>query len=372
MTTFSRVLFLFCACFTLAFSAESNDGGLKEIQGNINEISQQISDASKKKTQHETKLGKVEKEISTSLKKIRQQDQALSKLKHSLKELKASKKVLTTKLKKHESNLRDLLVRQYTHDTENEELAIILNQNNPQLIDRTLTYSRYLNKAHSELILETRQAINSLAVVEEKIQQQQNDAQLAHKQLSEQKTTLEKQRKEKKRVISKIKKDLKSKSDKLAKLQADEQRLKETLEKLRRQPPPTQKNLSFAKLKGRLPWPTPGKIRHKFGNRKGTGNLKWQGVFIATPPEQDVYAVAAGQVVFSDWLNGFGMLIIIDHGKGYITLYGQNQTLFKEVGDSVEEKEVIASVGDELDSGLYFELRHKGKPINPKHWLQKK
>jgi len=127
----------------------------------------------------------------------------------------------------------------------------------------------------------------------------------------------------------------------------------------------------FAKLKRKLPWPVAGKLAAGFGDRREVGDLRWRGAFIAASANRDVRAVAHGRVVFADWLRGFGLLIIVDHGDEYMTLYGHNQALYKAVGERVAPGDVVASVGDTggMDrSGVYFELRHKGEPQNPQNW----
>jgi septal ring factor EnvC (AmiA/AmiB activator) len=114
-----------------------------------------------------------------------------------------------------------------------------------------------------------------------------------------------------------------------------------------------------------------GRLAAGFGERREVGDLRWRGAFITAPANRDVHAVAHGRVAFADWLRGFGLLIIIDHGDDYMTLYGHNQSLYKAVGDTVAPGDVIASVGDTggMDrNGVYFELRHKGEPQNPQNW----
>jgi septal ring factor EnvC (AmiA/AmiB activator) len=131
----------------------------------------------------------------------------------------------------------------------------------------------------------------------------------------------------------------------------------------------------FAKLRGRLNWPSRGKLITRYGSARKVGKLKWQGVNISAPEGTEVRAISHGRVAFSDWLRGFGLLTIIDHGDGYMSLYGGNQSLFKEVGDWVEAGEAIASVGNSggrQDSALYFEIRHNGKPSNPLKWCRNK
>ena len=130
----------------------------------------------------------------------------------------------------------------------------------------------------------------------------------------------------------------------------------------------------FASLKGKLTRPSTGRIVARYGAKRGA-QAKWQGLLFRAPEGSDVRACAEGTVVFSDWLRGFGNLIIVDHGGTYMTVYANNESIFKNVGDRVKQGETIGSVGrsgGDQDAGLYFELRYKGKPVNPSAWLSSK
>jgi septal ring factor EnvC (AmiA/AmiB activator) len=132
-------------------------------------------------------------------------------------------------------------------------------------------------------------------------------------------------------------------------------------------------SIPFKSLKGKLALPVKGKVRNQFGARRPESTMAWTGWFLRVPANQPVKAVAAGRVVYADWLRGFGNLLIIDHGQGYMSLYGNNETLYKQVGDSLRGGDIIAAVGSSggnVDSGLYFELRFEGKPFDPGKWVR--
>ena len=132
---------------------------------------------------------------------------------------------------------------------------------------------------------------------------------------------------------------------------------------------------AFAQLKGRLHLPVRGELRNRFGSPREDSGLAWKGLFIATSAGQEVKAIAAGRVVFADWLRGFGNLLIIDHGGGYMSLYGNNESLYKLVGAETLGGETVAAVGNtggNTDSGLYFEIRHQGKAFDPLAWIDLK
>jgi septal ring factor EnvC (AmiA/AmiB activator) len=131
----------------------------------------------------------------------------------------------------------------------------------------------------------------------------------------------------------------------------------------------------FAGMKGRLRLPIRGELANRFGAQRSSGGPTWKGLFIRSAAGQEVRAVASGRVVFSDWLRGFGNLLIIDHGQGYLTIYGYNESVLKQVGDAVRGGDAVATVGTSggnTESGLYFEIRHKGKPFDPMRWVSLK
>ena len=128
----------------------------------------------------------------------------------------------------------------------------------------------------------------------------------------------------------------------------------------------------FQTIKGKLKLPVRGELRGRFGSPREEGGVTWKGLFIKSDHGREVHVVADGQVVYADWLRGYGNLLVIDHGGGYMSLYGNNESLLKQVGDSVQSGETVASVGSTggaLESGVYFELRHEGKPFDPMKWV---
>ncbi|HEX9179615.1 MAG TPA: peptidoglycan DD-metalloendopeptidase family protein, partial [Burkholderiales bacterium] len=139
-----------------------------------------------------------------------------------------------------------------------------------------------------------------------------------------------------------------------------------------RVPEPGFEGKPFGALKGSLSLPVKGELANRFGSPRPGGGTTWKGLFIRSPEGQEVRAIAAGRVVFADWLRGFGNLLILDHGQGFMSLYGNNETLFPPVGTAVRGGDVVAAVGNSggnPESGLYFELRHQGTPLDPMNWV---
>jgi murein hydrolase activator len=161
---------------------------------------------------------------------------------------------------------------------------------------------------------------------------------------------------------------------KAAKEDKDQIRLKETKKTKSNETVIPFEGGDFKKLKGKLPYPVKGNIKYQFDTKRKDTGIKWKGIFITAKEGEEVIAVANGKVAYADWLRGFGNLIIIDHGQGYMSLYGYNESILLNVNDEVRAGEVIATVGNTgglgID-GLYYELREDSKPFDPISWSKK-
>ncbi len=183
---------------------------------------------------------------------------------------------------------------------------------------------------------------------------------------------LKRNKAQRKNTLTILSKKLLTSQQQLAKLKSEENNLNSALKKLSALIKSEISLTGLSKLKNRLSWPVKGRTLHRFGSRK-QGYLKWKGVLLSAPIGRQVNTIHNGTVLFSDWLKGYGLLTVIDHGNGYMSLYAHNQTLLKSVGDRVETGEPIALVGQsggQQQSGLYFEIRHQGKAVNPKLWCK--
>jgi septal ring factor EnvC (AmiA/AmiB activator) len=180
--------------------------------------------------------------------------------------------------------------------------------------------------------------------------------------------------------VSAIESQIKSKGGELQRLQSQSRSLEKLIADLRKAleaaPAPASKPAPFEPLKGRLPWPVQqGRVLARFGQPRAGGSLKWQGMLIGTDRGARVRAPYAGRVVYGDWLPGMGLMIVIDHGGGYMSLYGHNEEIFRKVGETVAAGDVIGSVGDSgghNEPALYFEVRRGRTPVNPEIWLQRR
>ena len=197
---------------------------------------------------------------------------------------------------------------------------------------------------------------------------------MLYQRQQEQQQQLQQQSQQRLATAKQLDRKMEQQGARVASLQEQESALQSLLQSLSKQAKPPASGQGFAMRKGALTWPLKGKVIARYGSSRNLGKLTWQGMMIKAPSGKEIISAAPGRVVFSDWLRGFGLLLIIDHGDKYMTLYGNNQSLLKEVGDTVTTGDLIALSGNQgirQYTGLYFELRHQGNPTNPAKWLGK-
>ena len=256
-----------------------------------------------------------------------------------------------------------------------EQLKLMLNQQDPNQMSRMLTYYGYINRARMAHMHTLERQLQQVAETRHQVEQQQ--AQLVNLQnvQIEARNRLHQSQQSRRNALREMDVNLERQGNRLRQLQADAQQMQRLIDQLQRAlaEQAIQQNQNFAKQRGRLRWPTPGRIIHTFGSQK-VGDIRWDGVLIHAKAGRPVVAIHAGRVIFSDWLRGVGLLVIIDHGAGYMSLYGHNQQLSKSVGDWVKAGETIALVGEtggQRTAGLYFAIRHAGIAVDPGRWCQK-
>jgi septal ring factor EnvC (AmiA/AmiB activator) len=259
-----------------------------------------------------------------------------------------------------------------------DRLKLLLNQRDPEMVGRLMVYHDYFNRHRTEQmdIIQTtlknlKQAEQVMVAEERKMQQLQN-------RKKREKSALEKNRKGREKLIARLNQGITTDAERLKELKRDEERLQKLLTEIQQKAKASLQNRYIAKgrpfktQKGKMPWPAKGKLKARFGSPK-RGGLKWDGILISGPEGEEVKAVYDGKVVFADWLRGFGLMLILDHGGGYMTLYGHNQSLAKQPGELVQAEEVVAALGSsggQTEPGVYFAMRYKGEPINPEKWFR--
>ena len=256
----------------------------------------------------------------------------------------------------------------------NEPLKMLLNQRSPAQFQRNLTYYGYFGRDRASKINLITQNIAEIDELARQIEEQDNELEQLEIQRQRRVQELDKARKQRGRVLASLTAESRNRGAQLKRLQQQQQQLEKLLAELRRatEATPFDPNDPFAKLRGRLSWPVAGKVELGYGDTIA-GGLRSNGIEIAADRGANVRAVHEGRVIFADWLSGRGLLIILDHGNGYLSLYGHNEQLFKQAGATVRAGEAIATAGDSggrARPGLYFEMRRAGKPVNPSGWFK--
>ena len=258
-----------------------------------------------------------------------------------------------------------------------EALRLLLNQESPARLGRMMVYYDYLNRARSAEIDKVSADIANLERLSAEARQITRElarlAELRQQELAQ----LERARLERRRALADIDQELASADSQLAALKAEEDALLELVAELREVLAvfPVESQERFASLKGQLAWPLRGRVLRDYGVREAGGGAAATGVLLAAAAGSPVRALYHGRVVFADWLPGLGLLLVVDHGQGYMSLYGHNEALLKEAGDWVTPGEVIAQVGDsggQAQPALYFEIRRDGAPENPHRWISRR
>jgi septal ring factor EnvC (AmiA/AmiB activator) len=258
-----------------------------------------------------------------------------------------------------------------------ERFRLLLSQRDPATLGRLLSYYRYFNDYRAANIDIVNGHITELATLSSQIAAEEARlASLARERYAElgQLNTAQEERRS---LLATLQGRLASESKEIEKLAAQEKDLARLIDELTSilSDYPISSEDPFSAHKGRLTWPVAGTLLHDFGQPRASDRLKWNGVVLAAPRGREVRAIYHGRVVFSDWLAGLGLLVIVEHGEGYMTLYGYNETTMKNAGDWVAPGDVIATVGDsggQARSALYFEIRRDAAPLNPREWITRR
>jgi septal ring factor EnvC (AmiA/AmiB activator) len=259
-----------------------------------------------------------------------------------------------------------------------EQLRLLLNQQDPAAVGRMLAWYGYFGRARAERIDSISDQLQHLALVRERITAEGERLKDLETRREQELAVLRGAQDRRTRAVASIDKQIQSQGGQLKRLESQARGLEKLITELRKAlaNPPVAKQAPFEPLKGRLPWPVQqGKVLARFGQPRAGGSLRWQGMLIGTERGARVRAPYAGRVAYADWLPGMGLMIVLDHGGGYLSLYGHNEELFRKVGEPVAAGDVIGSVGDSGgndQSALYFEVRRGREPVNPENWLQRR
>ena len=400
-------------------------GDLKDLRGQIESLKKGVVAAEGKRADAADQLKDVEQEISQTQRELHKLGTQRDKLQGTLKDLSGQSRELQGRLGSQQQQLEKLVHRQYLQGNP-DSLRLLLNGDDPSQMARDLHYLSIIGRARSELLeqiegslqrkqaiaADTRERAAELAAIEAR-QKEQHDKLLAQRQqrkqvlekisvkISQQRReigNLERDEKQLSQLIARLAKIIAANAEKAAKAEkaaraaqaAKTAKAAPRRDAPRQEPSPGRAAPSaeinnertpeatatgdLARHKGTLRLPTRGVVSNRFGSARQEGST-WKGLFIRAAAGSEVRAIAGGRVVFADWMRGFGNLLIVDHGGSYLSIYGNNEALLKQTGDTLRGGEVIATVGNSggnPESGLYFELRHQGQPLDPLKWVSLK
>ncbi len=378
----------FCALLAMAMLARAETGDpvrdasekltqqkLDQVRSHIRALTDELRTTRGERDEATAALRKQETAIAAAAAEVQAIDAQLSAQNSELDSLDQQREALASKLRKQREALAVLLRSAYALGR-SEELKLLLQQEDVGSIARVLAYHRYFQRARVDRIDGLMVDLGQLADVQERIESKRVELTATRKQREVEVAGLQAQRDQRASLLDELDGQMKDQQARLAVMTKDEKGLLDLLDKLRDVfadiPDKPSGAEPFASLRGRLPMPATGRILTGFGAQDDSGRAL-SGVLIGSPSGSPVHAIARGRVAYADWLKGYGMLLILDHGDGYMSLYGYNESLRKEVGDWVSAGETIASSGNsggQKAAALYFELRLKGKPLNPKSWLR--
>ena len=382
---------MFTALFMMAVSAEAPAGPqdeLKDLRSRIEALKKQLSESEDSKADAADALRDSERAVSETSRKLYQISGQRREVNTSLSRLQSRIRAVESNIAEEQVTLGRLLYQQYVGG-QSDAVKLVLNGEDPNEIARQLHYLSYVSRARSELLASFRENLANLEKLTGETRRKSSELHALQTQETLQMRRLEKEKAERQRVYAKVSDDIEKSRKQLSTLKHDEERLSQLMERLAKEAARKNKKTGkritnqalpnvdtgagpFRQLKGRLRLPVIGELMNRFGGQRQDSGLSWKGLFISAKPGREVKAVAGGRVVYADWLRGFGNLLILDHGDSYMSLYGNNESLLKQVGDETRAGDTIAATGNSggnPESGLYFELRFQGKPFDPIPWI---
>lgn len=319
---------------------------------------------------------------------LQQQDKRIAELTRQDKQLKQQQETAQQRLKKVEQQQADMAAEQSTQlnwlkktaqalyqQGREPTLKLLLSQQEPDQVSRLLRYHDYFQQARQQRIEELKDELKALLNVAKEVRDARQQLQQQQTAVQQQQQQIQAAQQERKKALAELNNSISDQASRLTRMRQDAERLDKLLQDMQKNiadVPANPSGAPFAKLQGKLPWPAQGKIKARY-NSVREGNIRWSGVLLDVPDGTPVKAIHAGRVTYVDWVRGYGLITIVDHGNSYLSLYGHSQTLLKEVGDWVQPGEVIALAGNSGSadrSGVYLEIRKSGQPLNPSNWCR--
>lgn len=343
---------------------------LSDVVAQLNDLEQWLTNAQRQSAEIEQQIRAQDESIGQLVNSRDATRRELAQTQRSINELQRQQQ----QLQRQVDTQREAVVAHLQASSRlggNDLVKQILNQQSGADLDRLLRYHRYLGAQRlatmEKFQLSLTQLDQTRSALDDKLREQSQREQLLNRQTRD----LQSKRQERAQASQALAEQRKTKAEQQQVLLADSERLRRLLNQLRAQASALD-GRAFAAAKGKLTLPLKGRLRHSFGDPRAGTSLRWEGLDVSGSVGAEVTAVFGGKVVFSDWLRGFGLIAIVDHGDGYMTLYGHADSLTKNAGDWVEGGEVIARAGNSgggYEPGIYFELRHKGAVVDPQQWL---
>ncbi len=361
--------------FAATASPEATQSELKQVRSRIDAVRKAINADVQRRDTVTTQLKDTELDIQSAQQRLAATRTERLATERKLQDLRAEQGVTERQVASEREALAAELRVAYLNGRD-ERLKLLLNQQDPATLGRMLAYYGYFGEARAERIDAIRDHLAHLELLEESIGAEVARLNGLETQRTDEVRRLGQARERRSQTLASLQSQIKSRGDELSRLERDARTLERLVEQLRRamEDFPVLAPQPFERVKGKLPWPVKGKLLARFGQLRAGGPLKWQGLLIDTQRGAQVRAPFHGRVVYADWLPGMGLLLVLDHGNGYMSLYGHNEQLFKAVGDRVVPGDVIASAGDSggnANAGLYMEIRKAGQPQDPLIWLGK-
>lgn len=349
---------------------------LDKLRARMQEVQTRLEHERGKRSEAEKRIEALDREVADVAAKLHDNGQQQAAVRKDLERLDRRARDLRKRLAEQKERVAHLAYSTYVMGRQSR-LKLFLNQQDPAVINRMLGYHDYIVAARASTIDQIKDWTAEAATLSRQQEASQSDLEALEIQYRSEQNALEKRREERKTALAAIKSRISSSQDELSRLKENESQLERVLEELKKYLAEQKSRRvvegAFRSMKGKLQLPVSAPIDAHFGDRRSTG-VRWDGIMLRPPDGAKVRAIFDGRVVYADWLRGFGLLLIIDHGDGFMSLYSHNDSLYKQVGDWVGAGEVIATVGTSggLDEpGLYFEIRHNGEPQNPLSWCRR-
>ena len=349
---------------------------VEALKKRIASIDEWLKDAEKDRSSLEQQLARTEQRISQLTRERRELREKADQQQQRLDELRTQERQLADTLESQREGLKKQ-IRAAWMEGDAPALKILLNEIEPGQIARTLTYYEYLSNDTVERLQAFQKSLQELKQARAAVQASRVELAKTEADLEQRQQQLTQSKAEREQTLAALKQDIRSRRSERDDLETDRKRLEQLLEEVQQaiaNIPSPNESRPFKSLRDKLPWPAKGRVVTNYGAAYADGKLRRSGLIMNTAENAEVTAVHYGRVVFANWLRGFGLMTIIDHGDGYMTLYGHSSSLFTAPGDWVRAGETIAlsgRTGGTEDPAVYFEVRQNGKPVNPRRWLGK-